>query len=77
MRSDALTPALSHREREQTGAVCNIVLDRSPRPFGERVRVRGTNRLRTHQKNGHPVACNTKQAEREKLFLAGGAASPA
>ncbi|GAB1626238.1 hypothetical protein JNE12002_10290 [Escherichia coli] len=49
----------------------------SPRPFGERVRVRGNKQLRTHQKTGHPVACNTKQAEREKLSLAGGAASPA
>jgi hypothetical protein len=35
MLSDALTPALSHREREKGRT------ERSPRPFGERVRVRG------------------------------------
>ncbi|GHK35143.1 hypothetical protein ECZU06_22680 [Escherichia coli] len=37
VRADALTPTLSHREREKTSADFNTVLDRFPRPFGERV----------------------------------------
>ncbi|GHL79143.1 hypothetical protein ECZU36_04270 [Escherichia coli] len=35
VRADALTPTLSHREREKTSADFNTVLDRFPRPFGE------------------------------------------
>jgi hypothetical protein len=42
VRADALTPALSHREREKTGAGLNIVHNRSPLPQGE-----GENRRRT------------------------------
>ncbi|GJH74367.1 hypothetical protein ECZC06_39610 [Escherichia coli] len=38
VRADALTPTLSHREREKTSADFNTVLDRFPRPFGERGR---------------------------------------
>lgn len=41
VRADALTPTLSHREREKTSADFNTVLDRFPRPFRDRVRGRG------------------------------------
>ncbi|BDI38850.1 hypothetical protein EsCd1HHP049_04882 [Escherichia sp. HH154_1D] len=56
MRTDPLTPALSRREREKTGAIFNTVHKRSPRPFGERVRVRGN--VRTAPKHANHEAKN-------------------
>ncbi|EZJ91494.1 hypothetical protein AB71_4825 [Escherichia coli 1-182-04_S1_C3] len=37
-------PPPPRREREKTGAIFNTAHNRSPRPFGERVRVRGNAR---------------------------------
>ncbi|EPU8556994.1 hypothetical protein ACVZZ9_004591, partial [Escherichia coli] len=44
MRADALTPALSHREREKSSARCNNAHRSVPSPLRERVRVRGNMR---------------------------------
>ncbi|EPT4802017.1 hypothetical protein ACVRQH_005190, partial [Escherichia coli] len=53
MRADALTPALSHREREKSSARCYNAHRSVPSPLRERARVRGNKPLLTHQTTGH------------------------